>query len=32
LQTLAGLGFLRQSKHGREMYYINDALFTELVK
>lgn len=32
LQTLAGLGFLRQSKHGREMYYINDALFSELVK
>lgn len=32
LQTLAGLGFLRQSKHGREMYYINDALFAELVK
>lgn len=32
LQTLAGLGFLRQNKHGREMYYINDALFAELVK
>lgn len=32
LQTLAGLGFLRPSKHGREMYYINDALFAELVK
>lgn len=32
LQTLAGLGFLRPSKHGREIYYINDALFTELVK
>jgi Fic family protein len=32
LQTLAGLGFLRPNKHGREMYYINDALFAELVK
>jgi len=32
LQTLAGLGFLRSSKHGREVYYINDALFAELVK
>ncbi|WP_029001514.1 Fic family protein [Azohydromonas australica] len=32
LQTLAGLGILRASKHGREMYYINDALFAELVK
>ena len=32
LQTLAGLGFLRASKQGREMYYINDALFDELVK
>ena len=31
-QTLAGLGVLRPSKHGREMYYINDALFAELVK
>ncbi len=32
LQVLAGLGLLRPSKHGREMYYINDALFSELVK
>lgn len=32
LQTLAGLGVLRSIKHGREMYYINDALFSELVK
>ena len=32
LQTLAGLGILRPSKQGREMYYINDALFAELVK
>ncbi|MFA9216856.1 MAG: Fic family protein [Sphingomonadaceae bacterium] len=32
LQTLAGLGFLRPSKHGREMYYINDALYAELVR
>lgn len=33
LQTLAGLGgILRPDKHGREMYYINDALFAELVK
>lgn len=32
LQTLAGLGLLRPIKHGREMYYINDALFEELVK
>ena len=32
LQTLAGLGVLRASKQGREMYYINDALFAELVK
>lgn len=31
LQTLAGLGLLRPSKHGREMYYINDALLRELV-
>lgn len=31
LQTLAGLGLLRASKQGREMYYINDALFAELV-
>lgn len=33
LHTLAGLGgILRPHKHGREMYYINDALFAELVK
>lgn len=32
LQTLATLGFLRSSKQGRERYYINDALFAELVK
>ncbi|ALT79856.1 Fic family protein [Paucibacter sp. KCTC 42545] len=32
LQTLAGLGVLRASKQGREMYYINDALFAELVR
>ncbi len=32
LQTLASLGVLRSSKQGREMYYINDALFSELVK
>lgn len=30
LQVLAGLGVLRESKHGREKYYINDALFAEL--
>jgi Fic family protein len=32
LQSLAALGVLRASKQGREMYYINDALFAELVK
>lgn len=32
LQTLASLGFLRPNKRGREMYYINDALFAELLK
>lgn len=33
LQTLAELGgILRPKKHGREMYYINDALLAELVK
>lgn len=32
LQTLAALGVLRASKHGREMYYINDGLLAELVK
>ena len=31
LQTLAGLGVLRESKQGREKYYINDALLEELV-
>ena len=30
LQTLAGLGVLSPRKMGREMYYINDALFAEL--
>jgi Fic family protein len=30
LQALAKLGVLRESKHGREKYYINDALFSEL--
>ena len=32
LKTLASLELLRPSKHGREIYYINDALFAELVK
>lgn len=32
LQTLASLGLLRPNKQGREMYYINDALFAELLK
>lgn len=32
LQTLAGLGILRPSKVGREMYYINDPLYAELVR
>jgi Fic family protein len=31
LQVLAGMGVLRESKSGREKYYINDALFAELV-
>ena len=31
LQALAKLGVLRESKHGREKYYINDALFNELI-
>jgi Fic family protein len=31
LQVLAKLGVLRESRHGREKYYINDALFDELV-
>ncbi|WP_341905103.1 Fic family protein [Polaromonas sp. YR568] len=30
LQALAGLGVLRELKHGREKYYINDALLAEL--
>lgn len=30
LQTLAGLGVLREQKNGREKYYINEALFNEL--
>ncbi|WP_304014198.1 Fic family protein [Methyloversatilis discipulorum] len=29
LQTLAGMGVLREQKHGREKYYINEALFNE---
>lgn len=32
LQTLAGLGVLREHKAGREKYYINDALLEELTK
>lgn len=32
LKTLAELGVLRPVKQGREMYYINDALFAELVR
>ena len=32
LQTLAGLGVLREHKIGREKYYINDALLAELVR
>lgn len=32
LKTLSNLGFLRSIKQGREMFYINDALFAELVK
>lgn len=31
LQSLAGLGILREQKYGREKYYINDALFNDLV-
>jgi Fic family protein len=31
LQALAALGVLRESKQGREKYYINDALLSELV-
>ena len=30
LQTLAGLGVLREHKIGREKYYINDLLLAEL--
>ncbi|MDY7839693.1 Fic family protein [Aeromonas caviae] len=32
LQTLAGMGILREEQVGREKYYINDALFTELTR
>lgn len=32
LKTLADLGLLRPVKQGREVYYINDALFAELVR
>ena len=32
LHALAKLGVLRESKRGREKYYINDALFAELVE
>lgn len=32
LQSLAALGVLREHKHGREKYYVNEALFDELVK
>lgn len=32
LQKLAELGILRPSKQGREIYYINDALFKELTR
>lgn len=31
LQTLAELGILRPDKKGRELYYINDALFDVLI-
>lgn len=31
LQTLSELGILRSHKQGREVYYINDALFDELI-
>ena len=30
LQTLVSLGVLRPGKHGREVYFINDALLSEL--
>lgn len=32
LKTLAELGVLRPVKVGREVYYVNDALFAELVR
>lgn len=32
LQTLSDLKILRPSKQGREMYYINDALFEVLIR
>ena len=32
LQTLAGIGVLREYKAGREKYYINDALLQELTR
>jgi Fic family protein len=32
LQTLAELGILRPDKKGRELYYINDALFEALIR
>ncbi len=32
LQTLAGMGLLREHKVGREKYYINDALLAELMR
>lgn len=32
LQTLSDLGILRSHKQGREVYYINDALFDELIR
>ncbi len=30
LQRLVELGVLRPSRHGRELYFINDALFAAL--
>lgn len=30
LQTPVALDILREQKHGREKYYINEALFNEL--
>lgn len=32
LKMLADLGVLRAAKQGREVYYVNDALFAELVR